>query len=47
MDRLYQTYLDNLTRAFDLSKPQIASDMSDEQIIRVIRENADALFHIQ
>ena len=46
MDRLYQTYLDNLTRAFDLSKPQIASDMSDEQIIRVIRENADALFHI-
>lgn len=46
MDSIYQTYLDNLTHAFELSKPQVREDMSQDEIIDVIRDSAEGLFRI-
>ncbi|MBP3519752.1 MAG: hypothetical protein J6J87_00225 [Oscillospiraceae bacterium] len=46
MDSIYQTYLDNLTHAFQLSKPQIQEGMTQDEIIGVIRSSAEGLFRI-
>lgn len=46
MNLPYQTYLDNLVIARSLTKPELASDMSAEQGLRIIRGNAERLFQL-
>lgn len=46
MDDLCQAYLDNLTAACALVKPQVTPDMSEDQIIETIRSCAGQLHQI-
>lgn len=46
MECLYQRYVDNLTAAQGLLKPQFEPDMTEEQSLQSIRENATRLYEI-
>ncbi len=47
MQAPYQTYIDNLSAAQSLIKPRFAPGLSEEEIIAVIRENAERLFGLK
>lgn len=41
MERLYQKYMENLTAAHGLLKPRSEPNMSEEQSLQAIRDNAE------
>lgn len=46
MDTLYQRYVDNLTAANGLIRPRLESDMTEEQSLQAIHNNATQLYEI-
>ena len=46
MNNLCQTYIDNLATARRLAKPQLTAQMSPDEGLQAIRDNAEQLFRI-
>ena len=46
MERLYQLYLNNITLARNLTKPQVSFEMSKNEIIQTIHDSAEHLNQI-
>lgn len=47
MDPQYQQYIDNLNTVFALSKPAVAGDLSQDQVLDMIRHTSRQVFHLR